>query len=175
MYCSYLNGAYGSNMGIGAYISAQPWRWWNIDLSVNADHRELVYKNTTVKNNELSFNLMSMIRFASFTVNITATGSTPTIGGLNFKKSEPPYINISISRPVFKRKFTVALQMSDLANSDRGRTIVTDMGTYTRTTSYGVNSRTIGFSITWNGRWGKPMPVKRAKSDNTEVLQRLTD
>ncbi len=140
-----------------------PVKWWKLDMNVNLFHSAIDGSNilASYKASSYTWFARQTSRFSlPHNIEIQARGNyeaaQKTAQG---KRKSVYYIDFSASKDIFKGKGTMNLNVLDVFNSRRNRSISTGPNFYSEGNSQ-FRRRQINFTISYRIRQGKPTPKK---------------
>ncbi len=173
----YTNGNVGKmyNLGISVAIQASPAKWWSLSGQVIYNHKDLRgYQNVNYVSDVSQMNLSMNNQFRLGSVyagEISGFYTTKARNDLQELLRPTGQLSVGISRPVFKKKATIKMNVRDIffTQAMEGNT---DFPGATEYFLLRRDTRVITLALTW--RFGKPLKTARRSSGSAgDEIQRV--
>ena len=174
----YTNGNVGKmyNLAVSMAVQAQPFKWWSLSGQAIFNHKELKgYQNInyTSQVSQMNFSMNNQFRMGNvYSGEISGFYTTKARNDLQELLRPTGQLSLGISRPVFKKKAALKMNVRDIFFTQ----VMEGDTDFPGATEYFLlrrDTRVFNVSLTW--RFGKPLKAaaKRSSGGAGDEMQRV--
>lgn len=176
LYRTYTNRLSSREVQGGLYASLMYKQWLMVNASIDGRYEQLVDQERTIKNSTAKYSLFATLNLPKkYTFNIIMFGDIGTRRQINSVSNNPFFATIDMSKLVAKDRLKITFSVSDLTNSNKYRTLTTNIDGVTRTVKYGNSATAFSLSLSTNFKWGSQRARTKKAGSPSDLRGRMAD
>ena len=176
LYRTYTNRLSSREVQGGLYASLMYKQWLMVNASIDGRYEQLIDQERTIKNSTAKYSLFATLNLPkNYTFNIIMFGDIGTRRQINSVSNNPFFATIDMSKLVAKDRLKITFSVSDLTNSNKYKTLTTNIDGVTRTVKYGNSATTFSLSLSTNFKWGSQRARTKKAGSPSDLRGRMAD